>query len=86
MTIDELLSGVMPERDTTYDRAVGFLKKEPADGEKPAAYGYRIPARFVHISAQTSKVVFIIRSRIFSSIYSPIMPLSIADSKISSSP
>ena len=28
MTIDELLSGVMPERDTTYDKAVDFLKKE----------------------------------------------------------
>lgn len=38
VTIDELLSGVMPERDTTYDRAVSFLKAELADGEKPAAF------------------------------------------------
>ena len=38
ITIDELLSGVMPERDTTYDRAVDFLKNEMADGEKPAAF------------------------------------------------
>jgi len=38
MTIDELLSGVMPERDTTYDKAVDFLKTELADGEKPAAF------------------------------------------------
>ena len=38
ITIDELLSGVMPERDTTYDRAVDFLKAELADGEKPAAF------------------------------------------------
>lgn len=38
ITIDELLSGVMPERDTTYDRAVDFLKAELADGEKAAAF------------------------------------------------
>jgi len=37
MTIDELLSGVMPERDTTYDKAVDFLKTELADGDKAAA-------------------------------------------------
>ncbi len=40
ITIDELLSGVMPERDTTYDRAIDFLKTELADGEKPAAALY----------------------------------------------
>ncbi|MCL2817381.1 MAG: AAA family ATPase [Clostridiales bacterium] len=40
ITIDELLSGVMPERDSTYDRAVEFLKKELADSEKPAAALY----------------------------------------------
>ena len=28
----------MPERDTTYDRAVDFLKAELADGEKPADF------------------------------------------------
>jgi len=38
ITIDELLSGVMPERDTTYDRAIDFLKTELADGEKAAAF------------------------------------------------
>jgi len=38
ITIDELLSGIMPERDTTYDRAVDFLKAQLADGEKPAAF------------------------------------------------
>jgi nucleotide-binding universal stress UspA family protein len=37
ITIDELLSGIMPEKDTTYDRAVEFLKAELAEGEKPAA-------------------------------------------------
>ncbi|MCL2035043.1 MAG: AAA family ATPase [Oscillospiraceae bacterium] len=37
LTIDELLSGSMPERDTTYDRAVSFLKSELADGEQLAA-------------------------------------------------
>jgi len=37
MTIDELLSGVMPERDTTYDKAVDFLKTELADGDVAAA-------------------------------------------------
>jgi len=40
ITIDELLSGVMPERDTTYDRAVDFLKTELADSDKPAAALY----------------------------------------------
>lgn len=40
ITIDELLSGFMPERDTTYDRAVDFLKAQLADGEKPAATLY----------------------------------------------
>jgi hypothetical protein len=44
VTIDELLSGVMPERDTTYDRAVDFLKSEFADGEKPAAELYETAA------------------------------------------
>ena len=38
ITIDELLSSVMPVRDTTYDRAVDFLKSELAEGEKPAAF------------------------------------------------
>ncbi len=38
VTIDELLSGVMPERDTTYDRAIAFLQTELAEGEQPAAY------------------------------------------------
>jgi len=38
MTIDELLSGVMPERDTTYDKAVDFLKMELANGDKAAAF------------------------------------------------
>ena len=38
VTIDELLSGIMPERDSTYDRAVDFLKAELADGEKAAAF------------------------------------------------
>ena len=38
MTIDELLSGKMPERDTTYDRAVEFIKTELADGDKLAAF------------------------------------------------
>jgi archaellum biogenesis ATPase FlaH len=37
ITIDELLSGVMPERDTAYDKAIDFIKNELADGEKPAA-------------------------------------------------
>jgi len=37
MTIDDLLSGSMPERDTTYDRAVDFLKNELAEGRRPAA-------------------------------------------------
>jgi archaellum biogenesis ATPase FlaH len=37
MTIDELLTGKMPEHDTTYDRAVDFLKAELADTEQAAA-------------------------------------------------
>jgi len=37
MTIDDLLSGSMPERDTTYDRAIEFLKNELAESAKPAA-------------------------------------------------
>ena len=40
ITIDELLSGVMPEHDTTYDRAISFLKRELADGEQLAAVLY----------------------------------------------
>ena len=40
ITIDELLSGVMPERDSTYDRAVDFLKDELAAVEQPAAALY----------------------------------------------
>jgi hypothetical protein len=36
ITIDELLSGVMPEHDTTYDRAVDFLKSELAENDQPA--------------------------------------------------
>ena len=40
MTIDDLLSGAMPEHDTTYDRAVAFLKAELANGEKPASEVY----------------------------------------------
>jgi archaellum biogenesis ATPase FlaH len=38
ITIDELLSGVMPERDTAYDKAVDFIKNELAGGEKPASF------------------------------------------------
>ena len=37
MTIDDLLSGSMPERDTTYDRAVDFLKSELSERRRPAA-------------------------------------------------
>ena len=33
--INELLSGVMPERDSTYDRAVDFLKIELVEAEQP---------------------------------------------------
>ena len=40
MTIDELLSSVMPDRDTTYDKAIDFLKTELADGDKAAASLY----------------------------------------------
>jgi len=38
ITIDDLLSGVMPEHDSTYDRAVELLKTELADGDRPAAF------------------------------------------------
>lgn len=37
VTLDELLSGVLPERDTTYDRAVAYLQGELAGGEQHAA-------------------------------------------------
>ena len=40
MSIDDLLSGSMPERDTTYDRAIDFLKAELAEGDRPAAEVY----------------------------------------------
>jgi len=40
MTIDDLLSGTMPDRDTTYDKAIEFLKVELAGGEKPAVELY----------------------------------------------
>ncbi len=40
MTIDELLSGRMPERDTTYDKAISFLKEELAAGEQAASEMY----------------------------------------------
>jgi len=40
MTIDELLSGVLPERDSAYDKAVDFLKTELADGDVAAAVLY----------------------------------------------
>ena len=40
VTIDELLSGIMQERDTTYDRAIDFLKDELAEGDKAAASLY----------------------------------------------
>ena len=38
ITIDELLSGVMPEKDSAYDKAVDFIMTELADGDKPAAF------------------------------------------------
>ena len=38
ITIDELLTGKMPEHDTTYDKAIDFLKTELADGDKAAAF------------------------------------------------
>ena len=44
ITIDELLSGVMPERDTTYDRAVEYLKAELADSEKQNTKQFEIAA------------------------------------------
>jgi hypothetical protein len=37
ITIDELLSGAMPEQDSTYDRAVAFLQTELAESEQPAS-------------------------------------------------
>jgi archaellum biogenesis ATPase FlaH len=37
ITIDELLSGAMPEHDSTYDRAVAFLQTELAETEQPAS-------------------------------------------------
>jgi hypothetical protein len=40
MTIDELLSGKMPERDTAYDKAISFLREKLAAGERPAAEVY----------------------------------------------
>ena len=54
ITIDELLSGIMPERDTTYDRAVDFLKVQLADGEKPAAFLFE-KAASEEIQARTLK-------------------------------
>ena len=38
ITIDELLSGSMPEHDTTYDRAVEFLQSELTEGAKAAKF------------------------------------------------
>jgi archaellum biogenesis ATPase FlaH len=38
LTVDELLSGSMPERDSTYDMAIDFLKTELTGGEKPAKF------------------------------------------------
>ena len=38
ITIDELLSGIMPERDSTYDKAVELLKTQLADECKPAKF------------------------------------------------
>jgi len=38
MSIDDLLSGALPERDTTYDRAIEFLKAELAECDKSAAF------------------------------------------------
>jgi len=54
MTIDELLSGAMPERDTTYDKAIDFLKTELAEGEKPAAFLFEKAAE-QNIQARTLK-------------------------------
>ena len=54
ITIDELLSGVMPERDTTYDKAISFLKAQLADGEKPAAFLFE-KAASEEIQARTLK-------------------------------
>jgi len=38
ITIDEMLSGIMPERDTTYDKAIDFLKSQLAIEDKPAKF------------------------------------------------
>jgi len=38
ITIDELLSGIMPEKDSAYDKAVDFIKNQLADGDKPSAF------------------------------------------------
>jgi len=54
MTIDELLSGAMPERDTTYDKAIDFLKTELAEGEKAAAFLFEKAAE-QNIQARTLK-------------------------------
>lgn len=54
VTIDELLSGVMPERDTTYDRAVAFLQGELTNEEIPAALLFE-KAAAMDISARTLK-------------------------------
>ena len=40
VTIDDMLSGKMPERDTTYDRAIEFLKMQLPKGEKLATEIY----------------------------------------------
>jgi len=64
VTLDELLSGVMPERDTTYDRAVAFLQGEFINGEMPAALLFE-KAAALDISARTlkkAKAVLDIRS------------------------
>jgi predicted metal-dependent hydrolase len=44
----------MPEQDTTYDRAIEFLKTELANGEKPAAELYERAAEN-DIQARTLK-------------------------------
>jgi hypothetical protein len=61
ITIDELLSGVMPEHDTTYDRAIEFLKTELAKSEKPAAELYTRAAE-QDISERTLKKAKLSRS------------------------
>jgi archaellum biogenesis ATPase FlaH len=54
ITIDELLSGIMPEKDSAYDKAVDFIKAELADGEKPAAFLFE-KAASQDIQARTLK-------------------------------